>query len=166
MIYTWFYPSPIGGVALAEEEGALIGAWFSGQKYYGSTIKNVPSREKFTPLLQETVLWLQAYFAGQVPKNLPRLSLRGTAFQQQVWELLLQIPYGETVTYGDLAKEWCRVYHQPNMSAQAVGHAVSCNPISILVPCHRVVGAKGQLTGYAGGVERKRALLEWEGALL
>ena len=151
-----FYDSPLGRITLCSDGTYLTAVTFDGQKFEG---KHIPADAVpgFCPVLEQTRLWLKAYFAGKNPDFLPPIRLEGTAFQKAVWELLLQIPYGETVTYGQLAKRLgCR-------SAQAVGGAVGRNPISILIPCHRVVGADGSLTGYAGGVEKKEWLLKIEG---
>ena len=156
MEYTAHYDSPLGGIMLASDGKALIGLWVNGQRYFGSTLGTRHEERSGLPIFDETCRWLDIYFSGREPDFLPPLSLRGTPFQQRVWEALLTIPYGQTVTYGELARRLgCR-------SAQAVGGAVGRNPISIIVPCHRVVGADGSLTGYAGGLDRKRALLELE----
>ncbi len=149
-----YYPSPLGTILLMADQDSLLGLWFEGQKYFpmlGDDSVNLTN-----PVLEETVAWLDGYFSGRVPKELPRLHLVGSAFQLRVWKVLLTIPYGQTRTYGDLAKQL------GVNSAQAIGGAVGRNPVSILVPCHRVVGAGGSLTGYAGGLDRKRALLQWE----
>ena len=146
---------------LASDGEALTGLWFDGQKYFGSTLGAPASPPAKLPVFDEARRWLGIYFSGRIVEtfhetSLPLLSLRGTPFQQRVWKEILTIPYGQTVTYGELARRLgCR-------SAQAVGGAVGRNPISIIVPCHRVVGADGSLTGYAGGLDRKRALLELE----
>jgi methylated-DNA-[protein]-cysteine S-methyltransferase len=120
------------------------------------------SRQEEHPVFWQTAVWLDAYFRGETPTAAVPLALDGTAFQKQVWSILLDIPYGETRTYGSIAKEMAAALGKEKMSAQAVGQAVGRNPVSILVPCHRVVGAKGRLTGYAGGLEMKKALLELE----
>lgn len=162
MNYTAHYDSPLGDITLASDSAALTGLWFEGQKYYGSTLINneelrINNEEFSLPLVFDEVRrLLDIYFSGREPDFMPPLSLKGTPFQQRVWKELLTIPYGQTVTYGELARRLgCR-------SAQAVGGAVGRNPISIIVPCHRVVGADGSLIGYAGGLDRKRALLELE----
>ena len=159
MQYTWNYSSPLGEVVLAANGDKLVGLWFSGQKAFGSTLAE-NREEKLVPVLQETCTWLNTYFAGKKPKTTPALEFIGTAFQKKVWEQLLQIPYGSTVTYGQLAK----ALGKPK-AARAIGGAVGSNPISLVVPCHRVIGTDGSLTGYAGGLERKTALLKLEGAL-
>ena len=156
MDYITHYNSPFGGITLACNGEALTGLWFDGQRYWGSTLTTHHEDNKDIPVFEQTRRWLDIYFSGDEPDFTPPLSLQGTAFQQRVWEALLSIPYGETVTYSELAHRLgCR-------SAQAVGGAVGRNPISIIVPCHRVVGTDGSLTGYAGGLDRKRALLELE----
>ena len=149
------YDSPLGEIVLAADGDALIGLWFAGQAHFGAGLQR--PEEGDCAVLREARAWLDTYFAGKAPAALPKISPRGTAFQQRVWQALLQIPRGETVTYGALAAKL-------GSHARAVGGAVGRNPISILIPCHRVVGADGSLTGYAGGTERKRRLLELEGA--
>lgn len=151
---TLLVPSPLGEILLTTEEDALTGVWFAGGRY-APAIENIGSQE--TPVLALGKQWLEIYFSGREPDFLPPLRLKGTPFQEAVWALLREIPYGQTVTYGQLA-----VRLGKKMSAQAVGGAVGRNPISIIVPCHRVVGADGSLTGYAGGLERKRFLLALE----
>ena len=156
MDYTAHYNSPWGGITLASDGQALTGLWLDGQKHFGSTLKIASSTTSELPVLDETRRWLDRYFSGRKPDFTPTLLLKGTTFQQRVWKSLLAIPYGQTVTYGELARRLgCR-------SAQAIGGAVGRNPIAIIVPCHRVVGAGGALTGYAGGIDRKRALLQLE----
>lgn len=156
------YESPLGTYVMAEEGGALVGLWLRGQKYFPPELPPLGSGEGETFVL--TRRWLDAYFAGERPEpGELRLAPKGSAFARQVWELLLEIPYGQTVTYGQLAKELAQRRGLERMSAQAVGGAVGHNPISIIIPCHRVLGAGGQLTGYAGGLEIKRRLLELEG---
>lgn len=156
MLFTANYDSPLGGITLASDGQALTGLWLDGQKHFGSTLEIASSTTSELPVLDETRRWLDIYFSGRKPDFTPPLQLLGTAFQQRVWKSLLAIPYGQTVTYGELASRLgCR-------SAQAIGGAVGRNPIAIIVPCHRVVGAGGALTGYAGGIDRKRALLQLE----
>ena len=155
MDYTCHYDSPLGGITLSSDGEALTGLWFDGQKYFAAGL-DAEHSEKALPIFDETARWLDLYFAGKAPDFTPKLSPRGTRFQHAVWDELLTIPYGQTVTYGEIAQKLgCR-------SAQAVGGAVGHNPISLLIPCHRVVGAGGSLTGYAGGVDKKRSLLELE----
>lgn len=156
----WDYSSPLGMLTLAEEGGALVGLWLEGQRYFPAGLEK---RRERTELLGQAEDWLEEYFAGLRPGPPPfPMAPRGTPFQQQVWMLLEAIPYGQTTTYADLAARIAQSRGLPRMSAQAVGNAVGRNPISILIPCHRVVGTGGQLTGYAGGLERKRWLLDWE----
>lgn len=156
MNYNAHFDSPLGGITLASDGKALTGLFFVGQKYFGSALgpRTILSAE--LPVFDDAHRWLNIYFSGHEPDFMLPLSLKGTPFQQRVWKELLTIPYGQTVTYGELAHRLgCR-------SAQAVGGAVGRNPISIIVPCHRVVGSDGSLTGYAGGLDRKRALLQLE----
>lgn len=155
MEYTCHYDSPLGGITLSSDGEALTGLWFDGQKYFADTL-DAEHAEKPFPVFDETLRWLDLYFAGEVPDFTPKLSPRGTSFQYRVWDVLLTIPYGHTMTYGEIAKALgCR-------SAQAVGGAVGRNPVSLIIPCHRVLGADGSLTGYAGGTDKKRSLLELE----
>ena len=150
-----FYDSPLGRMRLCCEDGGLRAVVFAGQKYEDMHIPK-DALQGTHPVLEETKVWLSQYFDGKIPDFLPPLKLHGSSFQLRVWDALLQIPYGETVTYSELAKRLdCK-------SAQAIGGAVGRNPISVLIPCHRVVGADGKLTGYAGGVEKKEALLKLE----
>ena len=159
------YESPLGTYVMAEEGGELAGLWLMGQKYFPPELP--PTGDGKDEIFVLTRRWLDAYFAGERPEP-GELELRpkGSAFAREVWKLLLEIPYGQTVTYGQLAKELAQRRGLERMSAQAVGGAVGHNPISIIIPCHRVLGAKGQLTGYAGGLDVKRRLLELEGAAL
>ena len=157
MLFLTHYASPLGPILLAADETGLTGLWFEAQKYFPSFL-GVDYQEKETPILTETVRWLDVYFSGKDPGFLPPLHPQGSPFRQAVWNILLTIPRGQTMTYGEIARR-LGVH-----SAQAVGGAVGHNPISILIPCHRVVGSDGSLTGYAGGVERKARLLQLEGA--
>ena len=158
------YESPVGALTLASDGESLSGLWLEGQKYFGAALGPLEIREEL-PVFHRARAWLDHYFAGTRPDPaaLP-LAPVGSEFRQETWRLLLRIPYGQVTTYGALAGELARRLGRPRMSAQAVGGAVGHNPISIIIPCHRVVGADGSLTGYAGGVEIKRRLLEWEGA--
>ena len=160
--YTGRYDSPLGGILLAADEQGLCGLWFEGQKYFAGTLP-AEHTERETPALAETRRWLDAYFGGEKPDFTPPLHPAGTAFQREVWAQLLQIPYGQTVAYGEIARALAQKRGLAHLSAQAVGGAVGHNRISILIPCHRVVGMNGSLTGYAGGVDRKIRLLEMEG---
>ncbi len=153
-------PSPLGELLLASDGEALTGLWFVGQAHCAAGLDPLHA-ERTLPVFEETALWLAAYFAGRDPGAVPTLRPRGTAFQKSVWAQLAAIPRGEMRTYGELARLLSAGSGRP-VSARAVGGAVGRNPISILLPCHRVVGAGGKLTGYAGGLERKRALLALE----
>ena len=157
MVFTQRYASPLGGLLLAADEQGLIGLWFDGARHFAANLPEV-REEKRTPILDEAARWLDDYFSGGQPDFTPPLHLIGSAFRLRVWARLLEIPYGQTTTYGALAKR----LNAGHMSAQAVGGAVGHNPISIIVPCHRVVGTSGSLTGYAGGLDRKIRLLEIE----
>lgn len=157
MLFLTHYASPLGPILLAADETGLTGLWFEGQKYFPSFL-GVDYQEKETPVLTETARWLDVYFSGKDPGFLPPLHPQGSPFRQTVWDILLTIPRGQTMTYGEIARR-LGVH-----SAQAVGGAVGHNPISILIPCHRVVGSDGSLTGYAGGFDRKARLLQLEGA--
>ncbi|MFY9118831.1 MAG: methylated-DNA--[protein]-cysteine S-methyltransferase [Syntrophomonadaceae bacterium] len=163
MYYSTHYTSPVGDILLVSDENSIIGLWIGEQKYMEKTMPHDIIAKDDLPVLQEGVAWLDDYFAGKKPK-LSRLSLAptGSEFQQQVWRILTEIPYGELTTYGKIAKEVAQRMGKARMSAQAVGGAVGHNPISIIIPCHRVVGANGSLTGYGGGMEKKIKLLEHE----
>lgn len=163
MIYTSKYTSPLGGILLAADEVGLRGLWFVGQKYFARDLPDERT-ERETPALSEAKRWLDLYFGGQEPDFLPPLHPVGMPFRQAVWEILLRIPYGKTVTYGEISKQLAEKMGLERMSAQAVGGAVGHNKISIIIPCHRVVGSNGSLTGYAGGINRKIKLLELERA--
>lgn len=163
MIYTSKYTSPLGGILLAADEVGLRGLWFDGQKYFARDLPDERT-ERETPALSEAKRWLAIYFAGQEPDFLPPLHPVCTPFRQAVWEILLRIPYGKTVTYGEISKQLAEKMGLERMSAQAVGGAVGHNKISIIIPCHRVVGSNGSLTGYAGGIDRKIKLLGLEHA--
>ena len=162
MMYRTTLPSPVGLLTLASDGQALTGLWLEGQKYFGTGLEPEAADCPELEVFRRTEAWLHAYFAKEVLPPLPPLAPRGSSFRQAVWKLLLEIPYGKTVTYGALAQTLRD--RGISAAAQAVGGAVGHNPISILIPCHRVVGTDGSLTGYAGGVEKKRALLELEGA--
>jgi methylated-DNA--[protein]-cysteine S-methyltransferase len=162
MLYTSHYASPLGGMTLVSDGTALVGLYFDGQKYAAQGL-DATCTQKNLLIFEEVRRWLDVYFSGRKPDFTPPTAPAGTAFQQSVWEILRTIPYGETTTYSAIARRieqntGCR------MSAQAVGGAVGRNPISILIPCHRVVGTNGSLTGYAGGIDKKERLLRWEGA--
>lgn len=154
-------PSPLGPLSLASDGEALTGLWLEGQKYFAAGLEPEKEERPDLPVFLQASAWLGAYFEKRDLPPPPPLAPKGSAFRQKVWRLLLEIPFGEVTTYGALA-ERLKAAGVP-ASPQAVGGAVGHNPISILIPCHRVVGADGSLTGYAGGVEKKRFLLELEG---
>ena len=164
-VYVTEYNSPLGKLTLAGGQAGLTGLWLEGQTYFGRGLEPGAERREDLAVFGAARCWLDRYFAGERPRGreLP-LSPGGTPFQRLIWSLLLDIPWGETVTYGALARRAARRLGRESMSAQAVGGAVSRNPIAIVIPCHRVVGTDGSLTGYAGGLERKGWLLRWEGA--
>ena len=162
MIFTSHYDSPLGIIYLAADEKGLKGVWFEGQKYFAYKLEKKETEEKETPVLKQTKEWLELYFAGKDPGFLPPLAPDGSEFQEKVWKILLTIPYGKTMTYGEIGKKIAELSGKKTMSAQAVGGAVGRNPISVLIPCHRVVGTSGSLTGYAGGIEKKIELLKLE----
>lgn len=153
--------SPLGEIWMESDGAFLCGLWLTGQMYFDSE-RLLRAQRRDLPIFAETRRWLAQYFSGRIPDFTPPLRLDGTPFRQRIWEMLLQIPYGETTTYGNLARQAAAAMGKSRMSAQAVGGAVGHNPISLIVPCHRVVGADGALTGYASGVDKKRWLLEWE----
>lgn len=165
MDYTHRYASPLGGVTLASDGEALIGLWFDGQRHFGEILGR-GREERDLPVFAQAERWLDVYFCGGEPDFTPPLRMRTTPFRRTVWELLLAIPYGQTTTYGRLAAEAARRLGRDRVSARAVGGAVGHNALAVVVPCHRVVGADGSLTGYAGGLERKRRLLAMENAAL
>ena len=161
MTFTQHYDSPLGGILLAADEIGLTGLWFDGEKYFADNLPAEHLKRK-TAVLEETKRWLDIYFGGKEPDFLPPLHPVGSAFRQSVWEILLQIPYGKTTTYGEIARQLAEKQGLFRMSAQAVGGAVGHNEISIIIPCHRVVGANGSLIGYAGGIDKKMELLKLE----
>lgn len=163
MDLTYHYTSPLGGITLASDGEALTGLWFNGQKYFADTL-NANSQERLLPVFSEAIRWLDIYFGGSAPDFTPKLNMRGSPFRTSVWDILLTIPYGQTMTYGEIAEIIAKRRGIARMSAQAVGGAVGHNSISIIVPCHRVVGSNGSLTGYAGGIDRKLQLLTLEKA--
>lgn len=161
MQYISHYSSPLGRILLAADKEGITGLWFENQKYYAYKLDK-DHEEQEIPVFEEAKRWLSVYFSGREPDFMPPLNLIGTEFQKNVWEILRQIPYGQTMTYGEIARKIAEKKGVAHMSAQAVGSAVGHNPISILVPCHRVVGTNGSLTGYAGGIEKKQKLLSLE----
>lgn len=163
MQYTSQYKSPLGEILLSADEIGITGLWFTGQKYYALYLDQ-ENEKKETSLLKEAKKWLDVYFNGKEPNFKLPLHFTGSSFQNEVWEILCSIPYGKTMTYGEIANILAKKKGLKTMSAQAVGGAVGHNQISIIVPCHRVVGSNGSLTGYAGGVKKKKYLLELEKA--
>jgi len=163
MIYNTYYESPIGNLMLASRGETLIGLWMRDQKYFAATVNEEIVENNDLPIFIETKKWLDRYFAGQKPK-LTELALEpeGTDFRKEVWDILCEIEYGELLSYGDIAKRIAQKRGKKTMSAQAVGGAVGHNPISVIIPCHRVVGSDGSLTGFSGGLEKKIKLLELE----
>ena len=161
MNYIHHYASPLGSITLASDGKALTGLWFDGQKHFPNNL-TADSTEAELPVFAQTVNWLDTYFSGKAPDFTPTLSLHTTPFRRAVCEVLLTIPYGQTMTYGEIAGILAEQRGIPRMSAQAVGSAVGHNPIAIIIPCHRVIGADGSLTGYAGGLDRKTRLLRLE----
>lgn len=162
MQYMTTYQSPLGELLLAADEKGLTGIWFDGGKYFAEGLDAEHEKGQL-PVLETAKSWLDIYFAGREPDFTPPLHMIGSPFRLSVWKHLLEIPYGETITYGEIAKRIAREMGIERMSAQAVGGAVGHNPVSIIVPCHRVIGADGSLTGYAGGLEKKVRLLTLEG---
>ena len=165
MHYISHYTSPLGPMLLAADSVGLTGLWFEGQKYFARALEAEHSEQEI-PVLASAKQWLHIYFSGSEPDFTPPLHLIGTAFQKEVWGILRRIPYGQVTTYGAIAAQIAARRGLAHMSAQAVGGAVGHNPISVLVPCHRVVGSQGALTGYAGGIDKKRALLRLEAVAL
>ncbi len=163
MTYTAHYCSPLGDITLASNGTELTGLWFDGQKYFGATLPK-EYQERDIPIFQQTKQWLDIYFQGETPDFTPPLCMETTPFRKAVWNILLTIPYGKTTTYGEIAKQIAMQKGLSQMSAQAVGGAVGHNSISLIIPCHRVVGVNGSLTGYAGGIDKKIRLLKLEKA--
>lgn len=161
MQYVYKYQSPIGGITLASSGDSLTGLWFDGQKYFAATLSK-ENEEKPLPIFEQTKKWLDCYFSGKNPNFTPSLHLEDTSFRLAVWEILKKIPYGKVITYKDVANEVARQKGIQRMSSQAVGGAIGHNPISIIIPCHRIVGCNGCLTGYAGGILKKISLLKLE----
>lgn len=164
MIYITDYDSPMGKILLASKNNQLIGLYIEGQKYYMGNLQEKIEKKDDEAIFIKTKKWLDKYFNGERP-NIEELNLApiGSEFASNVWKILCEIPYGEVTTYGEIAKQMAKIMHKNKMSAQAVGGAVGHNPISIIIPCHRVVGANGSLTGYGGGIDKKIKLLEHEG---
>jgi methylated-DNA-[protein]-cysteine S-methyltransferase len=167
MFYTTTYASPLETISLASDGENLVGLWIAGQKYFAATIKGAAVEKPDLPIFAKAQKWLDAYFAGKQPAiaELP-LAPIGGEFRKTVWDILCEIPYGQCATYGEIAQKVAARMGKKSMSSQAVGGAVGHNPISIIIPCHRVVGANGSLTGYAGGIGKKVKLLEHEGVAM
>lgn len=165
MDYIFHYTSPLGEITLASDGEALAGLWFDGQKYFAKTLYK-ENTESELPIFEQTINWLDIYFSGKAPDFTPPLNLQTTEFCKSVCKIMLTIPYGQTMTYGEIAGIIAKQKNLTRMSAQAVGGAVGRNPISIIIPCHRVIGANGSLTGYAGGLDKKIKLLKLENANL
>lgn len=161
MTYIYHYHSPLGGITISSNGSEITGLWFDGQKYFGDTLPK-DYEEKGLPVFYETKKWLDVYFSGKAPGFTPPLKMNTTTFRKAVWEIMLTIPFGQTMTYGEIADRIARQQGITKMSAQAVGGAVGHNSISLIIPCHRVVGTNGSLTGYAGGIEKKVQLLTME----
>ena len=162
MEYIHHYESPLGAITLASDGEALIGLWFDGQKYFADCL-DAEYEEKMLPIFEQADKWLDIYFSGKEPDFTPPLTMKTTEFRKAVWDIMHSIPYGKTMTYGEIADRIAKQRGLQKMSAQAVGGAVGHNSISLIIPCHRVVGTNGSLTGYAGGVGKKVKLLELEG---
>ncbi len=164
MYYRTTCPSPVGLMTLACDGDRLVGLWLEGQKYHGGTVPGEMAENSDMPVFRDAIKWLDSYFTGEKPavSELP-LAPVGGAFRRGVWDILRGIPYGEVITYGEIAKQMAAKMGKDSMSGQAVGGAVGHNPISIIIPCHRVVGSNGSLTGYAGGIQTKIKLLRLEG---
>jgi len=159
--YIHTYPSPLGTLTLASDGSHITGLWIKGQQHFASTLEP-DAQEAALPVFEEAAAWLNAYFAGKDPGKRPPLKPLGSPFRQAVWQELLKVPSGQTITYGDIARRLAKASGKP-ASPRAVGGAAGHNPISILIPCHRVLGRDGSLTGYAGGMEAKVKLLAIEG---
>lgn len=158
--YIWHYQSPVGRIVMASNGEALCGLWFQGQKYFADTINGTCHKQEL-PIFTLTKQWLDIYFSGNAPDFTPPLVMETTEFRKKVWEIMLTIPFGHIMTYGDIAKTISQQCGK-KISAQAVGGAVGHNSISLIIPCHRVIGSDGSLTGYAGGIEKKAWLLDME----
>lgn len=161
MDYTYHYTSPIGGITMASNGESLTGLWFDGQKYFASTLSQ-RHVEKQLPIFDRTCEWLDLYFSGKSPDFIPPVFMYVSNFRRDVYEILMTIPFGETMTYKEVADLIAKKHRIISMSAQAVGGAIAHNPISLVIPCHRVIGTNGKLTGYAGGLDKKGWLLDME----
>ena len=165
MIYMQQFHSPLGIITLMSDTNTLLGLWFEGQKYFDNVMLPKDYVKKQTQVLADTQSWLEIYFRGEIPLFTPSLSAQGTPFRKAVWAILQKIPYGHTMTYKEIASKLAFQRGITKMSAQAVGNAVGHNPISLIIPCHRVIGSDKSLTGYAGGLNRKAWLLDLEKAM-
>ncbi len=163
MTYIYRYHSPLGGITVSSNGIEITGLWFDGQKYFGDTLPE-NYEEKALPVFEKAKKWLDIYFSGKAPDFTPPLKMETTSFRKAVWEIMLTIPFGQTMTYGEIANKIAKKKGVLKMSAQAVGGAVGHNSISLIIPCHRVVGTNGSLTGYAGGIDKKIQLLTIEKA--
>lgn len=163
-MYKSFYFSPLGKIVLLEENNYLTNLYFEGQKKFEPEIKDI--KEKDLKIFKETKKWLDCYFRGKIPDYTPELLLKGTEFQLEVWEILKNIQYGKITTYKEITQTIAKKRGIKKMSAQAIGGAISKNPVAIIIPCHRVIAQNGSLTGYAGGIKRKEELLKIEKSLL
>lgn len=161
MTYIYYYDSPLGGITVSSNGSQITGLWFDGQKYFGDTLPK-DYEEKDLPIFEEAKRWLDIYFSGEAPDFTPPLKMDTTPFRKAIWEIMLTIPFGQTMTYGGIADRIAKQKGIAKVSAQAVGGAVGHNAISLIIPCHRVVGSNGSLTGYAGGIEKKVQLLTME----
>ncbi len=161
MIYSSLYSSPLGSITLASDETSIIGLWFNGQRHFGNILPELTEQKELS-IFKDAKRWLDIYFSGKEPQFLPPLKYDSTPFRKAVCDIMLTIPYGKTMTYGEIAEKIAEEKGIKKMSAQAVGGAVGHNPISIMIPCHRVVGTSGSLTGYGGGMDRKVKLLKLE----
>lgn len=163
-IYTHNYQSPLGEIVIASDDTAITGLWLVGQRHFDIEVEGYIT-DKDLPIFDEVSRWLDIYFTGNNPGEIPAVRMNGTPFQLEVWQILQAVPYGKLITYREIAELIAKKRGITKMSARAVGNAVGRNPVSILVPCHRVVGSSGKMTGYAGGIERKVKLLKLENAL-
>lgn len=162
MDFTSTCDSPLGKITMTSDGKNLVGLWFENSRFFREGLSSKTEENPNLPVFRETEKWLRIYFSGREPDFLPPVLVRGSDFRKRVCEILLEIPFGKTETYGEIAKRISKEKGIRQMSAQAVGGAVGRNPVSIVIPCHRVVGKDGNLTGYAGGIERKTKLLELE----
>lgn len=162
MFYAKYYLSPLGKILVVCESNSLVGLWFENQKYYMANINEELVFEN-CQVCNRVCEWLDRYFNGEINSTCDiKLCPKGTSFQKNVWKQLLKVNYGETKTYGEIADLIAQQYNTERISPRAIGYAIGKNPISIIIPCHRIVGKNGNLTGYAGGLETKKWLLSFE----